>query len=127
MAHDAIFEQDVDVFAPCALGAVIDDASVARLRAAVVAGAANNQLAALRHDALLAGRGILYAPDYVINAGGLMDVAHEYLGGQDRQPLERRLRGIHDTLLEVFRRARASGLPTGLVADRIAEERFRRA
>ena len=115
------------MFAPCALGAVIDDASVGRLQAAIVAGAANNQLAEPRHDALLARRGILYAPDYVINAGGLMDVAHEYLGEQDPKSLQRRLRGIHDTLLEIFRRAEAGGLPTGQVADRIAEERFRRS
>lgn len=125
VTEDAIFEQEVDVFAPCALGAVINNRTISRLRAAVVAGAANNQLAEARHDALLAERGILYAPDYVVNAGGLVDVALEYLGVHEHDHLERKMQGIHDTLLEIFRRARACDLPTGEVADRIAEERFR--
>ena len=77
MAVDRIHVVEADVFAPCALGAVINDMTLPVLGARIVAGSANNQLAEPRHGALLKARGILYAPDYVINAGGLIDVAHE--------------------------------------------------
>ncbi len=89
----------------------------------MVAGAANNQLAEAHHDQALASRGILYAPDYVINAGGVIDVYHERIGYR-RDALLAHVDGIGDTLLEIFERARAEQLPTGAVADRLAEERF---
>ena len=118
-----IFDLDVDVFAPCALGAVLNDESIQRLRATVVAGAANNQLASPQHGELLRQWGILYAPDYVINAGGIIDVALERKGFH-RAALLRHLEGIGETLMEVFQRAGAEGRSTAEAADRIAEARL---
>jgi leucine dehydrogenase len=121
---DEIFRLATDVFAPCALGAVINDATVSQLRAGIVAGAANNQLAEDRHGLALSKRGILYAPDYVINAGGLIDVAAE---GPDYS-MEKVLRDcerIYPTLMDIFQRAAGEREPTNVIADRIAEQRFK--
>ncbi|MCK0509256.1 Glu/Leu/Phe/Val dehydrogenase [Aromatoleum anaerobium] len=126
VAPEEIFGLDVDVFAPCALGAVLNDRTIAELKAKIVAGAANNQLAEPRHGTALMNRGILYAPDYVINAGGIIDVYYERTGNFDPAALRQHIEGIHDSLLEIFTRARAEERPTGEVADAIAEERFRR-
>lgn len=123
---DQIFGLDVDVFAPCALGSALNDDTLPQLHAKVVAGSANNQLAEERHDKELMTRGILYAPDYVINAGGLIDVSYERFG-YDRDKLVKHIEGIYDTLMEIFERARSEQLPTGMVADHIAEERFRKS
>ena len=125
VAPDEIFGLDVDVFAPCALGAILNDTTIPQLKASIVAGAANNQLAEARHGVELMKRGILYAPDYVINAGGIIDVYHERIGF-DRAVLLKHIEGIHDNLMEVFERAREEERPTGEVADAIAEERFKR-
>ena len=125
VAPDEIFGLDVDVFAPCALGAILNDTTIPQLKASIVAGAANNQLAEARHGLELMKRGILYAPDYVINAGGIIDVYHERIGF-DRAVLLKHIEGIHDNLMEVFERARKEERPTGEVADAIAEERFQR-
>lgn len=125
VATEDIFALDVDVFAPCAMGAVLNDETIPQLKAKVVAGAANNQLAEARHGLELARRQILYAPDYVINAGGIIDVYHERIGF-DRAALINHIDGIYDNLMEIFARARADKKPTGEVADTIAEERFRR-
>lgn len=122
---EEIFALDVDVFSPCALGGAINDRTLKQLRAAVVAGAANNQLTHQRHGEELMKRGILYAPDYVINAGGIIDISLE-LFGFDREKLITHLEGIHGTLMEIFERASCEQLPTGVVADHIAEERFRK-
>jgi leucine dehydrogenase len=120
---ETIWELEVDVFAPCALGAVINDATLPRLHARVIAGAANNQLAETRHGEALMERGILYAPDYVINAGGVIDIALER-HGFDRDRLLRHLDGIRDTLLDIFHLAERERLPTTLIAQRLAEERL---
>ena len=125
VAPDEIFGLDVDVFAPCALGAILNDATIPQLKAKIVAGAANNQLAEARHGVELMKRGIHYAPDYVINAGGIIDVYHERIGFE-RAALIRHIEGIRDNLMEVFERAREEERPTAEVADAIAEERFRR-
>ncbi len=125
VAPEEIFGLDVDVFAPCALGAILNDTTIPQLKAKIVAGAANNQLAEARHGLELMKRGILYAPDYVINAGGIIDVYHERIGF-DRSALLKHIEGIHDNLMEVFERAREEERPTGEVADAIAEERFKR-
>jgi len=125
VAPDEIFGLDVDVFAPCALGAILNDSTIPQLKAKVVAGASNNQLAEPRHGVELMKRGILYAPDYVINAGCIIDVYHERIGF-DRAALLKHIEGIHDNLMEVFERARKEERPTGEVADAIAEERFKR-
>ncbi|MGE0253704.1 MAG: Glu/Leu/Phe/Val dehydrogenase dimerization domain-containing protein [Alphaproteobacteria bacterium] len=118
---------DADVFAPCALGAGLNDESIPVLGARIVAGSANNQLAEARHGAMLARRGILYAPDYVANAGGIVEVAYGsgFMGAHGEDDIRRHVAGIHDTLLEIFARARADNLPTAAVADRMAEARFR--
>ena len=122
---EEIYDLDVDVFAPCAMGAIVNDQTLPRLKARVIAGAANNQLAEPRHGEELMRRGILYAPDYVINAGGIIDVFHERIGF-DREKLLRHIGGIYDTLMEIFERARREERPTQEVADAIAEERFRK-
>ena len=124
VSPELILQQDADVFAPCALGAVIDDLSIPKLRVAIVAGAANNQLAEPRHGEVLRQCGILYAPDYAINAGGVIDIAHE-LKGYDPVAAKDHIAGIYDTLLEIFTRAEREKRSTHEVADCIAEERFK--
>ncbi len=114
---------DVDIYAPCALGAVINDQSIPQIRAAIVAGAANNQLAEDRHGLALRDRGILYAPDYVINGGGIINISYEF-GGYDSNRARQHTARIHHQLLEIFDRAEQEGLPTNIVADHIAEERL---
>lgn len=123
VANEAIYDQDVDVFAPCALGAVINDQTIPRLRASIVAGAANNQLAEKRHGEALAKKGILYAPDYVINAGGVIDVCYER-SHVDQNQIIKQIDAIGETLHEIFRRAEQQHKPTYELADQIAEERF---
>jgi leucine dehydrogenase len=125
VAGDAIFGLDVDVFSPCALGAVLNDRTILKLKAKVVAGAANNQLAEPRHDHALLERGILYAPDYVINAGGIIDIWHEE-SGYDPAKVRAHLERIGATLTGIFDRSKREQHPTGEIADRMAEERFRR-
>ena len=117
-----VYDAPVDVFAPCAMGAVINDLTLPRLKATIIAGCANNQLAEDRHGAELARRGILYAPDYVINAGGIIEIG--YGDDDDEEEITRHVAGIGPTLLEIFARADAEKLPTNPVADRIAVERF---
>lgn len=120
---DDIYDVACDVYAPCALGATVNDETIPRLRAPVIAGSANNVLDAERHGAALRKAGILYAPDYVINAGGLIDVARFAIGfGVDEA--RAKLNQIDDTLMEIFRRADTEDRPTSDVADTIAEERF---
>ncbi|MCC2657141.1 MAG: amino acid dehydrogenase [Panacagrimonas sp.] len=116
---------DVDVFSPCALGAVFDDDSVPRLRAPIVAGAANNQLAEPRHGGMLMDRGVLYAPDYAINAGGIINLYYE---GPTRRwaDVEAHLQRIGRTLDTIFMRARDEVRPTHEIADRMAETVFRK-
>ncbi len=121
VSPEAIFEVEADVFSPCALGAVIDDDTIVRLHATIVAGGANNQLAEPRHGDELHRRGILYAPDYVANAGGVIDVASEGPGYCEKKVLER-VEGIGATLKRIFARAEREHLPPCVIADRIAEE-----
>jgi leucine dehydrogenase len=121
VAPDEIFGVDCDIFAPCALGGAINDKTLALLNCDIVAGAANNQLAQDHHDEVLRDRGILYAPDYVINAGGLIHVAANY-AGKDSDWARAETEGIFETLIEIFERGDADGLPTGVVVDRIVEE-----
>ncbi len=120
---DAIHREKVDIFAPCALGAVLNDRSIPELGAKIVAGSANNQLGAAHHGEMLRQRGILYAPDYVINAGGLIDIHIDAQGGDQDAVLDRTGR-IYDTALSIFQRAEQEKAPTDRIADRMAEERF---
>jgi leucine dehydrogenase len=124
VAPNEIYDVECDVFAPCALGAVINDDTLPRLKAKAVAGGANNQLADPdRHGVEIERRGILYAPDFVINAGGLINVFQEFIG-YDQDRALRRARGIFDTVQRVFAIARREKVPTAQAADRLAEERI---
>ena len=123
VAPDAIYGVEADVFAPCALGAVLNDDTIPRLSARIITGAANNQLAEGRHGAELKRRGILYTPDYVANAGGLIDVAHDG-PGYDADRVRRMTEGIYSTVKRILARAEAEGAPPNVVSDRIAEERI---
>ncbi len=118
---------DAEVVAPCALGGVINDETVPRLACAVVAGAANNQLLEDRHGLALRRRGILYAPDYVINAGGLMNIVEErHPQGYDIGRVMERLQGIPRTLRRIFDLADEESRPTNEIADYLARQRLGR-
>ncbi|MET7960099.1 Leu/Phe/Val dehydrogenase [Micromonospora zamorensis] len=119
----ALVAADIDVYAPCALGGALNDDTVPALRAKVVTGAANNQLAHPGIEKLLADRGILYTPDYVVNAGGVIQVADEIEGFNfDRAKL--RATRIYDTTREILGLADAEGVPPAVAADRLAERRM---
>ncbi len=120
---DEIYGVEAQVFAPCALGAVINDDTLPRFGFDIIAGAANNQLAEERHGVELEKRGILYAPDYVINAGGLINVYGE-MNGWSADRAKRKAGDIYNTLLGLFELAREQGLPTYAAADRFAERRI---
>jgi leucine dehydrogenase len=124
---DQIVALDCDIFAPCALGAILDEESIAALRCAAVAGGANNQLARPEDGRRIHERGILFAPDYVINAGGIINVGLEYLGHGDRDEVESRIGQIPERLEQVWRESESSGDPAADVADRIARELIGRA
>jgi len=112
-----------DVFAPCALGAGLNDTTIPHLVATIVAGAANNQLAELRHGDDLHARGILYAPDYAINAGGLVNVAQEVKGYDAKLAREGTLK-IYDTIMDICERSKRLNAPTYKVADMIVEQKL---
>jgi leucine dehydrogenase len=120
---DEIVTSECDVFSPNALGAILNDKTVPKIHARVIAGAANNQLARDEHGAALKARDILYAPDYVINGGGIIRVAGQVFNWSDAE-VDRRVLGIADTLGQIFRRADTEGAPTNVIADCIAEERI---
>jgi valine dehydrogenase (NAD+) len=120
---EALVDSELDVYAPCALGGALDDHSVATLTARVVCGAANNQLAHAGIEKSLQDRGILYAPDYVVNAGGLIQVADE-LEGFSFERAKQRASGIFDTAQRVFALAAEEGVPPAVAADRLAERRM---
>ena len=117
---NAIYTQDVDVYAPCALGATVNDETLPRLKCSIVAGAANNVLAEDRHGIALMNRGILYAPDYVINAGGIINVSFE--NNYSKDAAMTKTDNIYATLTNVFERAKSEGKPTNVVADEIARQ-----
>jgi leucine dehydrogenase len=127
VANDAILTAPADVFSPNALGAVLTAETIAGLDVAIVAGAANNQLATADDGARLAARGILYAPDYVINAGGIINVAAEYLGQGDAASVATAIARIEGRLADIFIEAERSGLPTDAVADAMARRLIGRA
>lgn len=126
VSPDEIAFTECDVFSPNALGAILNDQTVPGLHARVVAGGANNQLARDEHGTALKERGILYAPDYVINGGGVIRVAGQIFNWSDAE-IERRVLGIAGTLSEIFRRADAESTTTNAIADRMAEERMSKA
>jgi leucine dehydrogenase len=131
VAGNEIFALDVDVFAPCALGAVINESTIDQLKASIIAGAANNQLATDEQGYQLHKKGILYTPDYVVNAGGIIDVYYQrkmletdYSAQNYASDLSVKVEGIGDTLKEIFKRSDEEDTPTFVIADRVAEERF---
>jgi leucine dehydrogenase len=121
---EAIYGQPADVFAPCALGAVLNDRSIARLGARIVCGGANNQLAEARHAAALAARGILFVPDYIANAGGVIDFHQERTGDDAPQAVLGAVARIHEITSDVLERAARAGEMPLEVADRIVRERL---
>jgi leucine dehydrogenase len=124
VAPEDVAATDCDVYAPCAVGATLNERTIPRLRCRVVAGAANNQLATLEDGERLRGAGILYAPDYVINSGGaLHGIGLERLGW-DGERLEREVAGIGDTLTAIFASAEAEGITPDAAAERLAAERL---
>src|SRR6202035_577726 len=127
VAPDEILGVECDIVAPCALGAVLNPTSIPRLRAKIVAGAANNQLAEEDRDGrALHERGILYAPDFVINAGGLINVYNELMTGYHQDRAMRLSRGIYLNMMRVFEISRSESIPTQAAAGRVAEERIRK-
>ncbi|MES2498422.1 MAG: Glu/Leu/Phe/Val dehydrogenase dimerization domain-containing protein [Pseudomonadota bacterium] len=120
VSSSEIMTVQADVLSPCALGAVLDERSIAALQVGVVAGGANNQLATPADADRIHARGILYAPDYVINAGGIINVALEYLGQGDRAEVEKRVALIPGRLEQIWSESAATGVPSAVVADRMA-------
>ncbi|NQZ32292.1 MAG: Glu/Leu/Phe/Val dehydrogenase [Oceanospirillaceae bacterium] len=123
VAPDEIYAVQADVFAPCAMGGIINTQSLRQLQAKVIAGAANNQLSRPEISQQLQAQGVLYAPDYVINAGGIIDIAYQRNGGSAAQ-LKTHIEAIGTSLEQIFQRAEQSGCCTQLVADQIAAERL---
>ena len=119
-----IHSQDVDIFAPCALGAVINDETIPDIKAKAICGLANNQLAEPRHGEVLRARGITYVPDYVVNGGGVMGAAPRIYSDPTMEDSRQRILGLHDTILDILTRADAEGRPTFEVADQLARERI---
>lgn len=122
VAPDEILSVECDVLSPCALGAVINDDTIPNLKTTIVAGGANNQLANDSHGVRLMDRGVLYAPDYVINAGGIINVSGETSGNYDLDSINAKVDNIYDTLIHIFERADEEKRPTNVVADEMAEE-----
>lgn len=123
VATDVIHKVPCDVFAPCALGAIINDITINQLQTPIVAGAANNQLAHTYHGQLLHDKGILYAPDYVINAGGLIFAASKYLHTHETQ-INQQIDNIRTSMLEIFSRSQKENRPASEVADTLAQEKL---
>jgi valine dehydrogenase (NAD+) len=121
---EALLDQPMDVYAPCALGGALSDDTVPVLQAQVVCGAANNQLAHAGIEKLLEERGVLYAPDYVVNSGGLIQVADE-IEGYSEARARAKATGIYDTTLRIFALGAAEGVPPSVAADRLALARMR--
>ena len=121
---DAVFSAEANIFAPCALGGIINDRTIPLLKAQIICGAANNQVLEPRHGDALEGAGILYAPDYVANSGGVLSGGAELFGWTSEQ-VRSAVLAIYDTLLSVFAIAKANGVPTYRAADSLAERRLR--
>ena len=123
VAPDEIYSVQADIFAPCALGGIINDKTIPQLKVEIVSGAANNVLLEERHGEVLDQKGILYAPDYVANAGGVINVYSELAGWSSARAF-RKADEIYDTVLKVFKIAKTDKVPTYVAADRLAEQRI---
>ncbi|WP_419901951.1 Glu/Leu/Phe/Val dehydrogenase dimerization domain-containing protein [Kiloniella sp.] len=124
---ESVLFSDVDVVAPCALGAVLNEKSIPKLKTSIIAGAANNQLSQASDGALLRAHNILYAPDYVINAGGIINVAAEIEGNYDRTWVNTKVAAIYDVLIDIFERADKEQGSTSGIADLMAQEKINAA
>jgi len=124
VAPDEIYDQEVDIFSPCAMGGILNDDSIPRLRTSIIAGAANNQLEHPRHGRLLREKGILFAPDYVINAGGMLQASSDIFGNFDIDLIMKRITGIYDTSLEIFKLSEQKNRATHEIADELAKKRI---
>lgn len=120
---DEIYQVECDIFAPCALGATLNKDTILKIKAKAIAGSANNQLKTPEDGKLLHKKGIIYAPDYVINSGGVINVAEE-LVDYDKDRVMKKVATIYNSLSEVFEISRRDNIPTSLAADRLAEERI---
>lgn len=124
VSADLMFDLDIDIYAPCALGATVNDDTLGRLKCKIICGAANNQLADEKiHGEAVAKQGILYAPDYVVNAGGIINVYYE-LEGYNRERAMAHAEKIYATTYNIFQMAKADGIPTYMAANRLAEQRI---
>jgi len=123
VAPDEIYDVDADVYSPCALGATVNEETLPRLKAKIICGSANNQLATNEIGDEVGKRGILYAPDYAVNAGGVMNVSLE-IDGYNRERAMRMMRTIYHNLTRIYEIAERDGIPTYKAADRMAEERI---
>lgn len=124
VAADKMFDLDIDIYAPCALGATVNDETLSRLKCAVICGAANNQLAnENQHGELVKSKGMLYAPDFVVNAGGIINVFYE-LEGYNRERAMKHAEGIYTTTWNVIQTAKQENIPTYAAANRLAERRI---
>ncbi|MBO8154845.1 MAG: Glu/Leu/Phe/Val dehydrogenase [Bacillaceae bacterium] len=122
---DEIYSVDCDIYAPCALGATVNDDTIPQIKARVIAGSANNQLKEPKHGDIIHEKGIVYAPDYVINAGGVINVADE-LYGYNRDRAMKKVETIYDAIEKIIEISKRDGIPTYVAADRMAEERINR-
>ncbi len=124
VSADKMFDLDIDIYAPCALGATVNDDTLGKLKCKIICGAANNQLAIEKiHGEALTKQGILYAPDFVVNAGGIINVFYE-LEGYNRERALLHAEKIYDTTFNIFQIAKKEGIPTYVAANRIAEQRI---
>jgi leucine dehydrogenase len=125
IASDAVFSMNMDIYAPCALGATLNTENIEQLKCTVVAGAANNQLAdETIHGKMLMEKGIIYAPDFLINAGGLINVYSEFKGDYNRQRALTQTEKIYDLTLSIIRKSRQDEIPTYLAAMQIAQKDY---
>ncbi len=124
VAADELYDMDMDIYSPCALGATINNDSLNRLKCSIICGSANNQLADENiHGKMVIEKGILYAPDFVVNAGGIINVYYE-LEGYNRERALSHAEKIYDTTLNIFKVSKAQNIPTYMAANRIAEKRI---
>jgi len=119
-----IHAAEVDIFAPCAMGAILNDESIPKLKAKLICGLANNQLAEDRHGAELTERGIAYVPDYVVNAGGMMGASTVIFDTPAREASIARIQGVHGTIRTILDRAREEDRPSSEIADEMALSRI---
>jgi leucine dehydrogenase len=124
VAADKMFDLDIDIYAPCALGATVNDDTLSSLKCKIICGAANNQLADEKiHGEMVGDKGILYAPDYVVNAGGIINVYYE-LDGYNRERAMAHAEKIYDTTFDIFQIAKKEGIPTYMAANQMGEKRI---